>query len=168
MRPYIESDGGYLEYIGIDYLKEGAIVMVRMGGACSGCAMSAQTLQLGIERRVKEVFPEVTGISSMSIKQEIYLGNPNLKKANVSTQFTKKQVAEYMKCAQDPVYFIRTYIRIVSLDEGVIPFDMYDFQESMVRSFINIDLILQNYLVSLVSLLLLQHIYYGMFSLMLM
>ena len=44
-----------LEYIGIDYLKEGAIVMVRMGGACSGCAMSAQTLQLGIERRVKEV-----------------------------------------------------------------------------------------------------------------
>ena len=71
----------------------------------------------------------------MSKKQEIYLGNPNLKKANVSTQFTKKQVAEYMKCAQDPVYFIRTYIRIVSLDEGVIPFDMYDFQESMVEKF---------------------------------
>ena len=71
----------------------------------------------------------------MSIKQEIYLGNPNLKKANVSTQFTKKQVAEYMKCAQDPVYFIREYIRIVSLDEGVIPFDMYDFQEGMVEKF---------------------------------
>ena len=71
----------------------------------------------------------------MSVKQEIYLGNPNLKKANVSTQFTKKQVAEYMKCAQDPVYFIREYIRIVSLDEGVIPFDMYDFQESMVEKF---------------------------------
>ena len=62
LRPYIESDGGYLEYIGIDYLKEGAIGMVRMGGACSGCAMSAQTLQLGIERRVKEVFPEVTQV----------------------------------------------------------------------------------------------------------
>ena len=71
----------------------------------------------------------------MSVKQEIYLGNPNLKKANVSTQFTKKQVAEYMKCAQDPVYFIREYIRIVSLDEGVIPFDMYDFQEGMVEKF---------------------------------
>ena len=66
---------------------------------------------------------------------EQYLGNPNLKKANVSTQFTKKQVAEYMKCAQDPVYFIREYIRIVSLDEGVIPFDMYDFQEGMVEKF---------------------------------
>ena len=62
LRPYIESDGGYLEYIGIDYLKEGAIVMVRMVGACSGCAMSAQTLKLGIERRVKEVFPEVVQV----------------------------------------------------------------------------------------------------------
>ena len=71
----------------------------------------------------------------MSIKQEIYLGNPNLKKANVSTEFTKKQVAEYMKCAQDPVYFIRKYIRIVSLDEGIVPFDMYNFQEDMVGKF---------------------------------
>ena len=71
----------------------------------------------------------------MSKKQEIYLGNPNLKKANVSTQFTKKQVAEYMKCAQDPVYFIRKYIRIVSLDEGIVPFDMYNFQEDMVGKF---------------------------------
>ncbi len=71
----------------------------------------------------------------MSVKQEIYLGNPNLKKANVNTEFTKKQVAEYMKCAQDPVYFIRQYIKIVSLDEGVIPFDMYDFQEGMVEKF---------------------------------
>ena len=57
----------------------------------------------------------------MSKTQEIYLGNPNLKKANVSQNFTKKQIAEYVKCAGDPVYFIREYIRIVSLDEGVIP-----------------------------------------------
>ena len=71
----------------------------------------------------------------MAVKQEIYLGNPNLKKANVSTNFTKKQIAEYLKCAEDPVYFIRKYIRIVSLDEGVIPFKMYDFQEDMVGKF---------------------------------
>ena len=68
-------------------------------------------------------------------QQEVYLGNPNLKKANVSQNFTKKQVAEYLKCAEDPIYFIRTYIKIVSLDEGVIPFKMYDFQESMVGKF---------------------------------
>ena len=71
----------------------------------------------------------------MAVKQEIYLGNPNLKKANVSTNFTKKQIAEYLKCAEDPVYFIRKYIKIVSLDEGVIPFRMYDFQEEMVSKF---------------------------------
>tara|TARA_B100001778_G_scaffold223211_1_gene185081 strand:+ start:323 stop:1975 length:1653 start_codon:yes stop_codon:yes gene_type:complete len=71
----------------------------------------------------------------MSTKQEIYLGNPNLKKANVAQDFTKKQVAEYLKCAEDPVYFIRKYIKIVSLDEGVIPFKMYDFQEGMVEKF---------------------------------
>ena len=71
----------------------------------------------------------------MSSKQEIYLGNPNLKKANVTQDFTKKQVSEYLKCAKDPVYFIRKYIKIVSLDEGVIPFKMYDFQEKMVSKF---------------------------------
>ena len=59
IRPYVEMDGGYLEYIAIDYLKEGPIVMVRMLGACAGCSMSAQTLTMGIEKLVKEKFPEV-------------------------------------------------------------------------------------------------------------
>ena len=59
IRPYIEADGGYLEYVAIDYLKEGPIVMVRMLGACAGCAMSAQTMTMGIEKLVKERFPEV-------------------------------------------------------------------------------------------------------------
>ena len=71
----------------------------------------------------------------MAVKQELYLGNPNLKKANVSQKFTKKQIAEFLKCAENPVYFIRKYIKIVSLDEGIIPFKMYDFQEKMVESF---------------------------------
>ena len=66
---------------------------------------------------------------------EQYLGNPNLKKANVSQKFTKKQVKEVLKCSEDPVYFIRNYIKIVSLDKGLIPFDMYHFQEEMVSKF---------------------------------
>ena len=65
----------------------------------------------------------------------VYLGNPNLKKANVATNFTPDQVKEFIKCSTDPVYFIKKYIRIVSLDEGVIPFDMYHFQEEMVQRF---------------------------------
>ena len=70
-------------------------------------------------------------------ENQIYLGNPNLKKANVSTNFTPKQVEEFIKCSKDPVYFIKKYIKIVSLDEGVIPFDLYDFQEEMVNRFHN-------------------------------
>ena len=62
LRPYIEADGGYLEYVAIDYLEEGPVVMVRMLGACAGCAMSAETMKLGIERLVKERFPEVSRV----------------------------------------------------------------------------------------------------------
>tara|TARA_B100001250_G_scaffold346408_1_gene316238 strand:+ start:2020 stop:2259 length:240 start_codon:yes stop_codon:yes gene_type:complete len=65
IRPYVEMDGGYLEFVAIDYLKEGPIVMVRMLGACAGCAMSAQTLTMGIEKLVKEKFPEVTAVVSV-------------------------------------------------------------------------------------------------------
>ena len=66
-----------------------------------------------------------------------YLGNPNLKKANVAQNFTKKQVAEFLKCAQDPVYFAQTYVQIINLDEGLVPFKMYDFQEKLVNNFHN-------------------------------
>jgi len=65
IRPYVEADGGYLEYVAIDYLKEGPIVMVRMLGACAGCSMSAQTMTMGIEKLVKEKFPEVTRVISV-------------------------------------------------------------------------------------------------------
>ena len=44
-----------------------------------------------------------------------YLGNPNLKKANVAQNFTKKEVAEVIKCAEDPVYFIKTYIQFIPI-----------------------------------------------------
>ena len=65
IRPYVEADGGYLEYVAIDYLKEGPIVMVRMLGACAGCAMSAQTMTMGIEKLIQERFPEVQRVISV-------------------------------------------------------------------------------------------------------
>ena len=64
-----------------------------------------------------------------------YLGNPLLKKANVSVEFTKEQIQEYQKCMDDPIHFIQTHMKIVSLDEGLVPFDMYDFQKNMVQTF---------------------------------
>ncbi len=66
---------------------------------------------------------------------QIYLGNPLLKKANVKQDFTKKQIEEYVKCQQDPVYFTKNYVQIVSLDEGLVPFKMWDFQEELIKKF---------------------------------
>ena len=67
--------------------------------------------------------------------EDIYLGNPNLKKANVAQEFTQEQIEEFMRCAADPVYFAKTYMKIVSLDEGLIQFKPYDFQEKLIRNF---------------------------------
>ena len=60
--PYIEADGGWLEFVEIDYIEEGAFVKVRLGGACSSCAMSSMTLKQGIERRLMEEFDELQGV----------------------------------------------------------------------------------------------------------
>ena len=67
----------------------------------------------------------------------VYLGNPNLKKANVAQEWTEEEIKEYAKCMKDPIYFIQEYIRIVSLDEGLVSFKMYDFQKEMVGTFHN-------------------------------
>jgi hypothetical protein len=66
---------------------------------------------------------------------DIYLGNPNLKKANTQIEFTQEQIEEYIKCKNDPVYFAKNYVKIVTLDAGLQPFKMYDFQEKLVRNF---------------------------------
>ena len=67
--------------------------------------------------------------------QDVYLGNPNLKKAGTPIQFTKKQVNEWIKCKKDPIYFATHYIKIISLDEGLVPFDMYGFQKKILQDF---------------------------------
>ena len=65
----------------------------------------------------------------------VYLGNPNLKKANTQIEYTEDQIVEFIKCKQDPVYFAKNYIKIVSLDEGLVPFNLYDFQEKLIKRF---------------------------------
>ena len=65
----------------------------------------------------------------------IYLGNPNLKKANTPIEFGQEEIEEFIKCKKDPVYFAKNYIQIVSLDEGLVPFKMYKFQEKLVKNF---------------------------------
>ena len=69
--------------------------------------------------------------------EQNYLGNPNLKKANVQQEWTKEELQEYKRCMDDPQYFVENYIMIVSLDEGLVPFKLYDFQKEMIGTFHN-------------------------------
>ena len=71
----------------------------------------------------------------MNNKSDQYLGNPNLKKGHTKSRFTKKQIEEVLKCLDDPKYFISTYLKIVTIDKGLVPFEMYDFQRTMVDTF---------------------------------
>ena len=66
---------------------------------------------------------------------EIYLGNPNLKKANTQIEFTQENIQEYLKCKDNPVYFAQNYVKIVTLDHGLQPFKTYDFQERLINNF---------------------------------
>jgi len=68
---------------------------------------------------------------------EHYLGNPLLKKSNVPVEWTKEQILEYQKCMEEPLHFIQNYIKIVSLDEGLIPFKMFPFQKDMIGTIHN-------------------------------
>jgi hypothetical protein len=74
----------------------------------------------------------------MALKKnkESYRDNPLLKRVGVQVNFTEEQVQEYIKCSKDPLYFTK-YIKIITLDEGVTSFKMYDFQEDMIKTFHN-------------------------------
>jgi len=69
------------------------------------------------------------------MSNDVYLGNPLLKKANTQIEFTEEQIIEFVKCKEDPVYFAKNYVKIVSLDHGLIPFKMYPFQEKLISRF---------------------------------
>jgi len=66
-----------------------------------------------------------------------YLGNQNLKRPNTPIAYTEEQLKEIAKCMEDPIYFIKNYVKIVNVDRGLIPFEMWPFQEEMVQSFHN-------------------------------
>ncbi len=68
---------------------------------------------------------------------EHYLGNPLLKKANTAIEFTEEQILEFARCQDDPIYFAKNYIQIVTLDYGLQPFKPYKFQETMIERFHN-------------------------------
>ncbi len=64
--------------------------------------------------------------------KEHYLSNPDLKRAGVQISWTKARIIEFQRCMEDPIYFIETYMKIINVDHGLIPFIMYDYQKEMV------------------------------------
>lgn len=64
-----------------------------------------------------------------------YKGNSNLKMQGVQMSYTKEQIQERIKCTWDPEYFIQTYLKIIHVDKGLVPFDLYPFQKELLKSF---------------------------------
>lgn len=71
----------------------------------------------------------------MAQSEEHYLGNPLLKKANTAVELSQEQLIEMAKCIDDPIYFAKNYIKIVTLDDGLVNFEPYPFQEEMLTNF---------------------------------
>ena len=68
-------------------------------------------------------------------RNDTYLGNVNVKRDGVAHNFTEDEVKEYIRCSKDPVYFCHKYLKVISLDDGLVPFELYPYQEEMFKHF---------------------------------
>lgn len=64
-----------------------------------------------------------------------YLGNPNVKRDGIEQEWSVDEIKEYKRCMEDPVYFAETYVKVVSLDKGLVPFSLYPYQKDMFDHF---------------------------------
>ena len=71
----------------------------------------------------------------MSKENNMYLGNPNVRGADIEQPWTKEELVEYKKCLDDPVYFAKEYCKIIHLDDGLVPFNLYPYQQKMFEQF---------------------------------
>jgi hypothetical protein len=68
-------------------------------------------------------------------QKESYLGNPNVKRDGVLQQWTPELLKEYKRCMKDPAYFCEQYVKVIALDEGLVPFNLYPYQRQMFNHF---------------------------------
>ena len=68
-------------------------------------------------------------------QKESYLGNPNVKRDGVLQQWTPELLKEYQRCMKDPVYFCEQYVKVIALDKGLVPFELYPYQKEMFNHF---------------------------------
>jgi hypothetical protein len=69
------------------------------------------------------------------LRENSYLDNQNIKKDGVVINYTKQELQEYTKCINDPVHFCKNYLKVIHLDKGLVPFDLYPYQEKMFKLF---------------------------------
>ncbi len=68
-------------------------------------------------------------------QKESYLGNPNVKRDGVLQEWTPGLLQEYKKCMDNPIYFVETYVKVISLDDGMVSFVLYPYQRKMFEQF---------------------------------
>ena len=73
--------------------------------------------------------------TALRMSNETYLGNINIKRDGVVQEWTENEVKEYARCMQSPAYFAHTYVKIISLDRGLVPFRLYPYQDKMFDHF---------------------------------
>lgn len=61
IRPLLQADGGDLEFVKL----EDKTVYLKLTGACGSCPMAQMTLKMGIERKLKEMVPEVEAVEAV-------------------------------------------------------------------------------------------------------
>lgn len=78
---------------------------------------------------------EILGIAEAGMPDmKTYNGNPLLKRTGVGVEWTPELVQEYIKCSQDPLYFIETYMKIINVDDGLVNFKLHDYQKDMLEA----------------------------------
>ena len=68
-------------------------------------------------------------------QNENYLGNPNVKRDGILQEWDQTNVLEYAQCMKDPIYFAQKYCKVISLDKGLVPFELYPYQKKMFQQF---------------------------------
>jgi hypothetical protein len=68
-------------------------------------------------------------------QSDSYLGNPSVKRDGVQQAWTPELLKEYKKCMNNPIYFAENYVKVISLDKGLIPFKLYTYQKEMFGHF---------------------------------
>ena len=79
---------------------------------------------------------QVPAIVEEQLQLSTFRGNKNLRGANTQVSYTKDMLSEYIKCKHDPIYFITAYCKTISLDEGTVPFHLYDYQKKLINAYV--------------------------------